>query len=291
MSVKKVKYSFRSTRIWKTILIVGLSVLLLIGAIFGISALSKETEKTTKTINPSYAIGGLTEQGAYLDTTESIYTKEAFDCKGLNVKLAFDNNISYRIFFYDFNDNFVNATAKLTTNYSEDVDLFVKSARIVITPNEDSKVSWYEKNGYANQLTISVDKEQSSFEQRFSKSKIAVKNLGAGTWSGSAGFHADVSSPFYFFDKISVIGANSLYIKVKNETVSTPVNYASMDFYLPLLYDFDNPDNDVSVSGNGYKIVSSDNQYTIVSFDVSEYDSVFGAVDVNSVDFAEFYLI
>lgn len=152
--------NFKSKKTWKNILIVGLAIITLVGAIVGLSALFRKSEETTKEISPSYAIGGLTEQGAYLETKESIYTKDAFECQGLNVKLAFDNNISYRIFFYDYEDKFVNATENLTVNYDEDVSIFVKSARIVITPNDDSKVSWYEKSGYANQLKIKVNKEQ-----------------------------------------------------------------------------------------------------------------------------------
>lgn len=152
--------NFKSKKTWKNILIVGLAIITLVGAIVGLSALFRKSEETTKEISPSYAIGGLTEQGAYLEKKESIYTKDAFECQGLNVKLAFDNNISYRIFFYDYEDKFVNATEKLTTNYDEDVSIFVKSARIVITPNDDSKVSWYEKGNYSKQLTISVNKEQ-----------------------------------------------------------------------------------------------------------------------------------
>lgn len=156
------KVNWKSKKTWKNILVIGLAIITLVGAIVGLSALFRKSEETTKEINPTYAIGGLTEQGAYLETKESIYTKDAFECQGLNVKLAFDNNISYRIFFYDIDDNFVNATGKLTTNYDEDISIFVKSARIVITPNEDSKISWYEKGNYSKQLTISVDKEQES---------------------------------------------------------------------------------------------------------------------------------
>lgn len=286
------KLNFKSKKTWKSILIIGLAIITLIGAVIGITALfRKSEEKTTKEINPTYAIGGLNEDGTYLETKESIYTKDAFECKGLNVKLAFDNNISYRIFFYDFDDNFVSSTGKLTTNYSEDIDLFVKSARIVITPNEDSKISWYEKSGYAKQLTISVDKEQpQNFLSSLKKSEVNVKMLGAGTY-GATGFYADGSCPFYFFDKIDVSSANTLYLKVKNETVSTPISYIEIEFIMPLLYDSDNPSVDVSTSGNGYKIVSSDNQFTIVSFDVSGYNSVLGAVDIYSVDFVELYLI
>ena len=286
------KINFKSKSLWKKIGLGVLAGVVLIGAVFGVTALfRKSEEKTTKEINPTYAIGGLNEDGTYLETKESIYTKDAFGCQGLNVKLAFDNNISYRIFFYDYDDNFVSATNKLTANYDEDVSIFVKSARIVITPNEDSKISWYEKSGYAKQLTISVDKEQSTFEQRLNKSKVSIKILGAGTCGDSAEFFPDSSSPFYFFDKFSTLGANTLYIKVKNETITSPVSYLDMTFNFPLLYDYDNPKQDVSSSGNGYKIVSSDDTYTIVSFDVSNYDSVFGAVDVNSVDFVVCYLI
>ncbi len=156
------KINFKSKSLWKKIGLGVLAGVVLIGAVFGVTALfRKAEEETQKEISPTWAIGGLTEQGAYLETKESIYTKDAFECYGLNIKMDFDNNISYRIFFYDYNDEFVGLTEKLTTNYSEDIDILVKSARIVITPNEDSKISWYEKIGYAKQLTISVDKNQS----------------------------------------------------------------------------------------------------------------------------------
>ncbi len=155
------KINFKSKKTWKKVLTVGLVCVLTLGAVFGITALvGKVEEETTKKLNLSWEVGGLDEQGKYLETKESIYTKDAFECKGLNIKMAFDNDVSYRIFFYDYNDEFVSSTELLTANYSADIDMFVKSARIVITPNEDSKISWYEKSGYAKQLTISVDKEQ-----------------------------------------------------------------------------------------------------------------------------------
>ncbi len=182
------KINFKSKSLWKKIGLGVLAGVVLIGAVFGVTALfRKAEEETQKEISPSWAIGGLTEDGAYLETKESIYTKDAFECKGLNIKMDFDNNISYRIFFYDYNDDFVSSTENLTTNYSEDVDLFVKSARIVITPNEDSKISWYEKSGYAKQLTISVDKDQDSLPKTYEINMAGIEKVKGILSTGSDG--------------------------------------------------------------------------------------------------------
>ncbi|MBQ8908993.1 MAG: hypothetical protein IJY90_01725 [Clostridia bacterium] len=155
------KINFKSKKTWKNILVVGLACLTIVGAIVGLSALFRKSEETTKVINPTYAVGGLTDDGKYKETEESIYTKDAFECQGLDVDLDFRSNISYRIFFYDNENDFLSSTAKLTSNYDEETTpMLARYARIVITPNDDTKVSWYEKGGYAEQLTIRVNKEQ-----------------------------------------------------------------------------------------------------------------------------------
>lgn len=160
---KMKKVNWKSKKTWRNILVIFLAIITLVGAIVGITALFRKSEETTKTISPSYAIGGLDEKGAYVDTKESIYTKDAFECYGLKTTLAFDNNISYRIYFYDENNEFLQRSEQLTNAFDCEKTLMpanTKTARIVITPNEDSKISWYEKSGYAKQLTIKVNKDQ-----------------------------------------------------------------------------------------------------------------------------------
>lgn len=147
-----------------TILIV-LACVFIFGAIFGLVSFltKKDNEKTTTFSTNIYSIGGLTEQGVYKETTESIYTKNLIGCMGLKTKLIFDNTISYRIFFYDESSNFISATSKLTSNYDsseEAMPIETKSCRIVITPNEDDYIKWYEVRGYAKQLSIIVNKNQ-----------------------------------------------------------------------------------------------------------------------------------
>lgn len=167
----------------KNILAVGLLIVSAVGAVFSTIALIKKNEETPKESRYNFEIGGLTEEGKYLETKESIYTKDMFECQGLTVKMAFDNDISYRVFYYDLEDKFVSATERLTEDYTSDTDIFVKSARIVITPNDDQEVAWYEKNGYAKQLTIEVDKEQKGLPKEyfydFSNEEIIYAVIGA----------------------------------------------------------------------------------------------------------------
>lgn len=152
----KIKITKKS---FKKILILGLTVVLGLGAIIGGTALiTSIEEKTTKTVKPSYSVGGLTENGAYFETKESIYS-DAFECIGLKITPDFDSNVSYQVFFYNMNEQFLESTAEMTSFY-EGVPLLAKYARIEITPKEDERVSWYEVNKYAKQLTVEVAKKQ-----------------------------------------------------------------------------------------------------------------------------------
>ena len=58
-------------------------------------------------------------------------------------------------------NNFLSATEKQTGNYDEtSTPLIAKYARVLITPNDDDEIKWYEVNGYSRQLNIEVNKEQ-----------------------------------------------------------------------------------------------------------------------------------
>lgn len=166
--MKKIKFNKKT----KSVLGIVLSGLLLFGAIFGIIAMSKNSEETTKEINPSYSVGGLTAEGAFQETKSSIYTKDAFDCQGLDVDLAFNKNITYQVYFYNVDSDFVSKTAVFDNNFNGEIPLFAKSCRIVITPKNDEDIKWYEINNYAKQLTIKVDKEQKEIANLFVDGRV-----------------------------------------------------------------------------------------------------------------------
>ena len=101
----------------------------------GVAKLVEFMRDDLKTISPSFDVGGLGTDGKYVNDESTLYTKEAFQCDGLQIKLDFDNEIDYQIFFYDDLDNFIESTEVLSAAYSETVhDGY---ARIVIIPNND----------------------------------------------------------------------------------------------------------------------------------------------------------
>ena len=152
---------FRTNKSKKTILnivLIALSCILVFGLVFGIA--KTVGDKDTKTIHPSFSVGSLTADGKYQESENQIYTKKAFECIGLNVALDFDAEITYQIFFYNYDGSFLVATPSLSEHYKDGAPLLATHARIVITPNEDEEIKFYEVGGYANQLSIKVDKVQ-----------------------------------------------------------------------------------------------------------------------------------
>lgn len=146
----------------KIALIVVLVVAVLGGGVAGIISLVDSDKFDTKNISDlSFGVGGLDSAGKYMSTDQSIYTKDAFECQGLNVSLEFDSEISYQIYFYDQNNDFVHTTGKLEGAFvSDSIPFFAKYARIVITPDDDEKVTSFEVLKYAKQLNAKVNREQ-----------------------------------------------------------------------------------------------------------------------------------
>lgn len=145
-----------------TILLVVLCLGIVGGGIAGIIKLTDSGKLDKKNISKfSYSVGGLDGNGKYKSTNASVYTKDAFECQGLDCSLEFDNNVSYQVYFYDQNNVFVHTTGKLTGAFVKDsVPFFAKYARIVITPNDDDVVTKTEIFKYASQLKVSVNREQ-----------------------------------------------------------------------------------------------------------------------------------
>lgn len=132
----------------------------LTGIGFGVKAIVDYTKNDLKTISPSFEVGNLGADGKFLDDESTLYTKEAFECKGLQIKLDFDNAINYQIFYYDDLDNLISSTSKLDGAYTDKV--LATHARLVIIPtdDEDNKISWTERITYPKQMTVKVAKTQ-----------------------------------------------------------------------------------------------------------------------------------
>lgn len=164
---KKLKMKYKTKKTLKNILLGVVCVGAVVGVAAGAKAIADYSEQDTKTIHPTFAIGGLDSNGEYEKSEASIYTEEAFECKGLTIKLDFDHDVTYQVFFYEEDGDFISSTEVLDERYDEEVPTGATHARIEVTPQwtdvedeDDRKINWFNKYKFANQLNIEVDKEQ-----------------------------------------------------------------------------------------------------------------------------------
>ena len=60
------------------------------GAVMAVTHLVNKPDDGRKIIRPVFAVGGLDDEGVYMDTDKTIYSKNAFECDELQVKLDFE---------------------------------------------------------------------------------------------------------------------------------------------------------------------------------------------------------
>ena len=140
--------------------IVFLLVFALIGAV---AALFVQVDRRTTTVlgAEAYTIGALNEEGKATDSDASIVTRRAFSVEGLKAELAEGANVTYELYFFSEDGSFLSSTGALGTDfYGLGVPLAAKTFQIVITPveDEDGKVSLTEVIGYADQVTVTIDR-------------------------------------------------------------------------------------------------------------------------------------
>lgn len=133
---------------WVITAIVGLALIAAVAAL----GVKLHRQTTTTTID---------ETGAYKEGDTAIYMRKAITTDGLKCELEENAKIKYQLFFYDKDENFLSASEELTTDYDgTDIPKNAERVKIMITPtaDEDGKVSLIEVLGYANQLTVTVNK-------------------------------------------------------------------------------------------------------------------------------------
>ena len=155
------KISFKAKRIIKAVALALAGVAAITAISFGVKAIVDYVKSDLKEINPSFEVGSLGSDGKYVADEGSLYTKEAFACDGLQIKLDFDSQIDYEVYFYDNLDNLVTNSEILSS--SQVFPLKAGYARIVIHPtaDEDNKISLTERISYPRQMSVKVNKKQS----------------------------------------------------------------------------------------------------------------------------------
>ena len=146
----------------KDIVAIVLAILTFLGVVAGIVALSNPPEKKQVSLTV-FSVGGLNVNGEYIETKESIYTKDLIECQGLEIEPDFESNVEYQVFYYDYEKSFIRSTDLMIEPYKKDEDTAVY-CRIVIFPipeeDEEIKIYFWEVIGIANDLKIMVNRKQ-----------------------------------------------------------------------------------------------------------------------------------
>ena len=126
---------------------------LLLGAIAAIAMLAVKLNRQTTVERigaEAYSIGALDEAGAESESEASIYTAKGFTVDGLKVTVADKAEVTYALYFYDAEGEFISATEALSADFDGTIPENAESAKIVVTPTE--------LFGYAGQVTVQVNR-------------------------------------------------------------------------------------------------------------------------------------
>lgn len=186
---------YKTKNLLKKVITGVLAVGVVAGATAGVVSLARHAKEDLREINPTFKVGGLNEQGKYVEREDTLYTKEAFECRGLEISLSFENDINYQVFYYNETGDFVESTEVLDTNYTLDkCDLInCTYARVMIIPQwsnleatedktieEQKVINWRNKGSFVDQMTIKVLKDQDYEYEHFEESLSLLKNSSYG---------------------------------------------------------------------------------------------------------------
>lgn len=140
--------------------VVFLLVIGLIGAVITLFVMLDRQTTVTEIGAEAYTIATLDDSGEQTDGDTSIVTRDTFTTDGLKVELADEASVTYQLFFYDGEGNFISATGDLFADFDGEIPENAASAKCEITPtaDDDGKVDLIEVLGYAGQVTISINK-------------------------------------------------------------------------------------------------------------------------------------
>ena len=141
--------------------VVFLLVIGLIGAVITLFVMLDRQTTVTEIGAEAYTIAALDDSGEQTDGDTSIVTRNAVTTDGLKVAIADDATVTYALYFYDVDGEFVSKTADLSADFNGSaIPENAETAKIVITPtaDEDGKVDLTEVLGYAGQVTVTVNR-------------------------------------------------------------------------------------------------------------------------------------
>lgn len=131
-----------------------------IGAVITLFVMLDRQTTVTEIGPEAYTVATLDENGEEVEGDTAIVTRDMFTTDGLKVELSDEASVTYRLFFYDGEGNFISATGDLSADFDGEIPENAAYAKCEVTPtaDEDGKVDLTEVLGYAGQVTITVNR-------------------------------------------------------------------------------------------------------------------------------------
>lgn len=138
-----------------TAAVIGVLVLVMLA---GLCFRMGKSQTYTSLSATSYEVGALNSAGEFEKNAGSFVSKEFHDVKGLSVKVDEDAELSYQLFFYDAEENFISSTNSFGVTYNGAIPESAELFKIVINPTNDDDIT-----------TFDIIKYESDVEVRFYK--------------------------------------------------------------------------------------------------------------------------
>ena len=140
-------------------IIIFVLVFALIAGFAGMAVILNREVKTYDLTSFSYEIGGLDAEGAEEEANTAIRTKDFQSVDGLTVSVSDDMTVTYQLFFYDADKEFLSASDELVIDFDGTIPEGAEYVKVLITPIEDEDgVTFTEIAGYAGQITVTLDR-------------------------------------------------------------------------------------------------------------------------------------
>lgn len=130
------------------------SVLALTGVVATAAVLNDQIDEVQlKTWD--YEVATLDAEGDVDESEANVVTKDFITVNGLQIKVMEEAEISYEVFFYDEDEDFISKTESLIVDFdSSAIPEDAEFVKILITHEKDDEISWGEKNEYSQMLEV-----------------------------------------------------------------------------------------------------------------------------------------
>ena len=132
----------------------GLVLILVISAVIALSVRLGQSQTYTSLTSNDYVVGTLDETGVFAKDGGCIVTEEYYSIEGMKVEVKEDAELSYKLYFYDENKEFISATSNYGVNYNGVIPETAEYFKITINPTNDSDISQFDIINYSNQVSV-----------------------------------------------------------------------------------------------------------------------------------------